>query len=361
MDIHSPTQTISDSRFPIHDSRFPISDPRVSILIVNWNGKHHLPECLDSLAGQTFRDFEVVLVDNGSTDGSAALVRDGYPWVRLVELPENCGFAGGNNAAYARALGDCLVTLNNDTIAEPGWLAELTRVADAHPDAGMIASRIVSAGDPEIIDSLGVTICPDGMSRGARRNRRFASFALPPVSPILLPSACAALYRRAMLDETGFFDERYFAYCEDTDLGLRGRRAGWQAYLARDAVVRHKYSQTGGRFSPLKLTLVERNHLWVAARNFPVSMLLALPFWTAVRFAVQASLLGRGTGVGGQFHASGARGQLLRALLKGVLTGWAGLFASLHQRRTTPDRLPPGELAALLREYRLSFRELLEG
>src|SRR6185369_12131340 len=297
---------IPDSRFPIPGSRFPIPGSRVpylrgiavrlSIIIVNWNGRNHLTTCLDSLDNQTFRDFEVILVDNGSTDGSLELVRKRYSWVKLVELPENRGFAAGNNFGLAAAGGEYIVTLNNDTEADPGWLAELVAVADAHPGAGMVASRICSFDDHDRIDSLGFRICRDGMSRGAYRLRRFSGLSIGRVEDILLPSACVALYRRVMVDEIGFFDEDFFAYCEDTDLGLRGRLAGWSAILARDAVVYHKYSGTAGAFSPFKLYLVERNHYWVALKTFPLSMLLLVPFFTLVRFMVQARLVLAGAG-----------------------------------------------------------------
>ena len=336
--------------------------PLASILIVNWNGKRHLPDCLDSLAAQTFRDFETVLVDNGSEDGSVELVRERYPWVKLVPLERNTGFAGGNNAALANASGEYLVTLNNDTRTDPGWLTELVRVADANPRAGMVASRICAFADPDVIDSLGVRICPDGMSRGAYRNRRFSELELEKTEPILLPSACAALYRRAMVEEVGFFDEAFFAYCEDTDLGLRGRLAGWNALLARDAVVLHKYSQTGGAFSPFKLYLVERNHTWAALKTFPAGALPLLPAWTLLRYGHQARLVLSGRGSGGEFLGSGKRSECVAALLRGILHGWIRLPRILRQRREAFGRrkISREEMRALLREYRMGFGELLD-
>jgi len=335
---------------------------RVSVIIVNWNGLKHLPDCLESLARQSFRDFEVVLVDNGSSDGSLSYLRESHPWVKLVPLPENRGFAGGNNAGLREAKGEYLVTLNNDTKVEAGFLAELVAVADAHPRAGMVGARILSFSEPELIDSLGIALCRDAMSRGAYRGRRFSGLDLGPVEEILLPSACAALYRREMLEETGFFDQEFFAYCEDTDLGLRGRLAGWQALLARDAVVYHKYSATSGSFSPLKLYLVERNHYQVAVKNLPLPSLLLLPLFTVERYLAQARLVMGGQGSGGEFLASGSRGACLWALARGVgdaLLATPSLFkkrAAIMRRRRMGSRA----FAQLLKRHRMSFRELLD-
>ncbi len=335
---------------------------RVSIIIVNWNGRDHLRCCLGSLERQTFREFEAILVDNGSSDDSVAYVREHHPWVTVVPLPDNRGFAGGNNIGLSHAAGEYLVTLNNDTEVDPGWLEELVAVADARPDAGMVASRICNFADRDRVDSLGVRICRDGMSRGAYRLQRFSTLSMARVEDILLPSACVALYRRAMLSETGFFDEAFFAYCEDTDLGLRGRLAGWGAVLARDAVVYHKYSQTAGTFSPLKLYLVERNHYWAALKTFPLPLLLLLPFFTLGRFLVQARLVFAGTGSGGEFLASGARRACITAILRGMRDAFLGIPEVLVKRREAmrTRRLSSRELARLLGIYRMSFRELLD-
>lgn len=335
---------------------------RVSVLIVNWNGLEHLPVCLDSLAAQTLRDFEVILVDNGSRDGSVDFVQGSYPWVRVVPLPDNTGFATGNNRGYAHARGDYLVTLNNDTRAEPDWLEQLVQVADAHPGVGMVASRVCAFSDPDLLDSIGMTICRDGMARGAYRNRRWSSLQLAEVEEILMPSASAALYKRAMLVETGFFDDDFFAYAEDVDLALRGRLAGWGALAATQAVVCHKYSQTGGSLSPFKVYLVERNHYWVVWKNFPVGLIATLPFFTAWRYYEQLHAVLAGSGTGGEFRAGGSRGELVKALLRGIIDSLRGIPAVLRKRRQVmaSRRLSNREFTALLRRYRLTFKELLD-
>lgn len=336
---------------------------RVSIIIVNWNGRQFLPDCLNSLERQDFSPFETILVDNGSTDDSVTYVETNHPWVTVVRLGQNSGFAAGNNTGLNHARGEYIVTLNNDTEADPGWLAELVAVADGHPGAGMVASRICAFDDRDRIDSLGVGICQDGMARGAFRHRRFSTLHPERVEEILLPSACVALYRRAMLAETGFFDEDFFAYCEDTDLGLRGRLAGWGALLARDAVVWHKYSGTAGSFSPLKLYLVERNHYWAVLKTFPLPLLLLVPLFTLARFAVQARMVLSGRGAGGEFLGSGSRLDCIAAILRGMRDALRGMGAVLAKRRRVmrTRKLSGRECALLLKKYRITFTELLDG
>jgi GT2 family glycosyltransferase len=340
----------------------PYAAPAVSILIVNWNGLEHLPTCLGSLETQTFTNFEVILVDNGSRDGSSEFVRAHYPWVRLVELEENTGFASGNNRGLERARGEYLVTLNNDTRAEPEWLEVLVGTSEAHPRAGMVASRICAFSDPDLIDSIGMGICRDGMSRGRFRNRRWSALRLGEVEEVLFPSACAALYRRAMIEELGFFDEDFFAYAEDVDLGMRARLAGWGAVAATGAVVYHKYSQTGGKLSPFKLYLVERNHYWVVAKNFPLAMLLPVPFLTLARYWEQARAVAASRGTGAEFLAGGSRRSAVAAVLKGNLDALRGVPSVWRKRRRNraQARLSREEVGRLLERYRLTFRELLD-
>jgi GT2 family glycosyltransferase len=338
-----------------------MTSPLLSVIIVNWNGREYLPACLDSLLEQTCSDFETIVVDNGSRDGSLELLRDAYQWVRVVQLSENTGFAGGNNAGFDVSRGEYIVTLNNDTRVDRTWLAELVAAVEERSGTGMVASRICSWDEPDRIDSLGVAICPDGMSRGSRRMLEFSKLSLARTEEILLPSACAALYRRTMVKEIGFFDDDFFAYCEDTDLGLRGRVAGWGAVLARDAVVYHRYSRSGGVFSPFKLYLVERNHFWAALKSFPAGMLVALPFWTLVRYLVQAQLVAGSKGAGAQFRSTPSSA-LVKALLKGILDAVASLPRLIRKRRTVmrSRRLSADEMQRLLASYTISFRELLD-
>ncbi|HBM15199.1 MAG TPA: glycosyltransferase family 2 protein [Lentisphaeria bacterium] len=341
---------------------YPDRPPTVSVIIVNWNGKEYLPDCLNSLLKQSFTDFETILVDNGSTDGSIELLKNFYPWVRIMPLSQNTGFASGNNKGFACSHGKYIVTLNNDTRLEMSWLAELISAVENNPEIGMVASRICTWDNRDKIDSLGVAVCRDGMSRAYRRNALFSTLSLAKVEDILIPSACAALYRRKMIDEIGFFDDAFFAYCEDTDLGLRGRLSGWRAVLARDAIVYHRYSGSGGIFSPLKLYLVERNHFWVALKCFPLIMLLSLPFWTVTRYLLQIQIvLIRPRGAGIQFRNSSSC-NLLKALLRGIIDMSKEMPSIFHKRRVTMSirRISSKEIRILLKKYKLTFKELLD-
>ena len=244
----------------------------VSVIILTWNGKALLKECLDSLALQTYRDFEVILVDNGSRDGSAGYVRELYPWVRLVELPENVGFAEGNIRGFVPAAGEFIVTLNNDTRVVPEFLAELVGAVQADRNIGMVAAKMCNFYQTGRIDSVGVQPTMAGLGInvgvGERDNGQYDKQA-----EVFGPCAGAALYRRTMLEETGFFDPDFFAYYEDLDLAWRGRLAGWQAVTAPAAVVYHVHSATGGRMSPFTVYHVQRNKWYVLLKNWPSTLL----------------------------------------------------------------------------------------
>jgi GT2 family glycosyltransferase len=244
----------------------------VSVIVLNWNGRNFLPECLDSLARQSFRDFEVVLVDNGSADGSAAFVRDAYPWVKLVELNKNAGFASGNNRGLEAAAGEFIVALNNDTRTDPDFLAELVAAARAFPKAGMVAAKMLNYFEHSRIDAVGLKIGVNGLGYnigvGEQDTGQFDDNVLP-----FGPCGGAALYRREMIDRVGFFDPDFFAYYEDFDLAWRGRLAGWLCISAPRAVVHHVHSATSGEWSRFKVYQTHRNKWFVVVKNWPAAVI----------------------------------------------------------------------------------------
>jgi len=245
---------------------------KISAIVLNWNGRQFLPECLDSLAAQTLRDFEVVLVDNGSADGSTQLVLDNYPWVNLVELPENIGFAAGNNRGLEVAAGEFIVALNNDTRVEPNFLAELLVAAQASPQAGMVAAKMLNYFEPGRIDAVALKIGVNGLGYNIGYGERDAG-QYDGNTKAFGPCGGAALYRRAMIGEVGFFDPDFFAYYEDFDLAWRGRLAGWGCVSAPRAVVYHVHSATSGEWSPFKVYHTHRNKWYVITKNWPAALL----------------------------------------------------------------------------------------
>jgi GT2 family glycosyltransferase len=219
-----------------------MSSPSISVVVVNWNSRDDLRDCLAALDAQTDRDFETVVVDNGSTDGSIELVRERFPWVLLVETGENLGFAEGANRGIDRARGAWVALLNNDANADPRWIAELrARARAAGPRLGMLQSRVLFKGRPTHTNSTGVLLFPNGTAcdrdfdAEARADDRYEE--------VFCTTAGAGLYRREMLDAvrlpSGVFDRHYFMYFEDLDLGWRCRLAGWDAFYVPTAVVHH--------------------------------------------------------------------------------------------------------------------------
>ena len=308
--------------------------PVVSVIIVNWNGERLLGGCLAALSAQRYRNFETIVVDNGSVDGSVKLLRDSYPGVAVIENGENRGFAAANNQAIAIAKGRYLALLNNDVEVGREWLSHFVAAAESSPpDVGMWACKILSWEDRATIDSVGGLLLSrcgiaKGRGRGAPDRGQYDR-----EREVFIPSACAALYRRELFQDIGGFDEDFFAYCEDTDLGMRARLRGWKCLSVPDAVVFHHYSGTAGKYSPMKAFLVERNHLWVALKTFPLPMLLRLPPVTLWRCLLQAYGIATRQGAGGQYVREHSKASLIGLLLKAWLAAAKRAPRMIRKRR----------------------------
>jgi GT2 family glycosyltransferase len=332
----------------------------ISVIIANLNGEAYLPDCLQSLFAQTFRDFEVILVDNGSTDRSLDLVKKDFPWVKVISLEKNTGFAQGNNIGFAASSAQYVATLNNDTIAGRSWLQVLYEAAEADKGIGMVASKIYLGREGRELDSAGMLLYPDGMTRqrghGEEDNGQFDG-----IREVLFPSACAALYRHEMLKEIGYFDEDFFSYCEDADLGLRARLAGWKAAFAPAATVRHLYSRTSGRYSEFKAFHVERNHFWVLFKDLPLSYIIRFPFYTAWRYIIQVYGLLSGQGSVARFAEKAGAGQMMRIVLRSYWAAFMALPDTLKKRRRIwrSRCLGNKEYRDILRRHRITARELM--
>ncbi|MBA7489549.1 hypothetical protein ES702_00083 [subsurface metagenome] len=313
-------------------------EPLVSVIILNWNGKQHLEECLLSLKRQTYKNFEVILVDNGSTDGSVNYIRYNFgDFVKLIENKDNLGFAEGNNVGIRNSSGKYILLLNNDTKADPLWIEELVKVAESDEKIGMCASKVLSLDNPKTIDNVGHLIYKDGLNRG-RGRLEYDRGQYDHIEEVFLPSGCAALYRKKMLNEIGEFDKDFFAYGDDTDIGIRGRLAGWKCMYAPTAIVYHKYSGSTSPYSLFKAFHAERNRLWIAIKYFPLPVLLCNPYYTVLRTLLQFYGALTHKGAAGKFRETFSWGKLFFALLKAYFSAIKGL-PRMWEKRGEIDRL----------------------
>ena len=324
---------------------------------MNWNRKDLLRACLESVRRQSGVPFETILVDNGSTDGSQNLAAEFG--AHLICNQTNRGFCAANNQGIAAARGEFVALLNNDAEAEPGWLANLYRACSREPHVGMAASKILVWEDPTRIDKVGHLIFPDGQNRG-RGAGALDRGQFDREQEVLWPDGCAAMYRKSMLDRIGGFDEDFFAYGDDAELGLRARIAGWTCIYAPDAIVRHHRGSTLGKGSAARLELIERNRLLLALKLFPWSLLWLNPVFFALRMAAGITMAGRGAGDTVHFPGVGGKWSMARALVRGDLQALRLAHRMLRKRAQVDSmrKLSPPEVRRLILAHRLPLREV---
>jgi GT2 family glycosyltransferase len=330
----------------------------ISVIVVNWNRKELLRACLRSLERQSEVASEVLVVDNGSADGSADMAEAEFG-ARVIRNRENRGFCAANNQGIAAAQGEFVALLNNDAEAAGGWLAALHRACSGAPDIGMAASKVLVWEDPSRIDKAGHLIFPDGQNRGRGTGERDHG-QFDREEEVLWPDGCAAMYRKAMLDQIGGFDEDFFAYGDDAELGLRARIAGWRCIYTPQAVVRHHRGSTLGKGSTRRLELIERNRLLLAIKLFPWSLLLLNPAFFAARLAAGALAACRGAGDTAHFPGLAGKWRMVRGLVAGQLQALRAAPLMLRKRAQMRPirRLTPAEVRRLIWTNRLRLGDL---
>jgi GT2 family glycosyltransferase len=313
--------------------------PQASIVILNWNGKQLLDRCLPLVLDQAFDgDYEVVVLDNGSTDGSAAWIEATYPAVRLIRSDRNLGFAQGNNQAIQATTSVYIATLNNDATPARSWLSELVRAIESSPQVGMCASKMVRDEDPSIMDACGIDVDRAGIGWNRYSGERERTHETTPY-PIFGACAGAALYRREMLDQIGCFDQDYFAYYEDVDLAWRAQRAGWKCLYVPSARVTHRHSSTGREGSPFKGYHLGRNKVWTLIKNY------SWPEWVIYLPAILA------------YDTAAWMYALLHGdphPLRGRLTAFKNTIKMVRKRRAIQSVGHPVSLARLRNPFRLA-------
>jgi len=252
----------------------------ISVVVLNYNGRRYLKRCISSLSAQSYGDFEVIVVDNGSTDGSVEYLEAHFPRVKIVRNETNLGFAGGINAGIEHAKGKYILTLNNDTQADTNFVERLAEAMDSDKSVGMCASKMLFPDGR--INSTGICLSRSGAAwdRGMFEDDEGQYEEL---EEVFGPCAGAALYRKEMLDEIGLFDEDFFLYMEDVDLAFRARLAGWRCVYVPGAVVYHFHGGTAGFGSDLAVYYGNRNIVWYTLKNFPTRILITSIPWIVGR------------------------------------------------------------------------------
>ena len=294
--------------------------PRVTVVVVAYESGGFLQPCIDSLALQAFADFEAVIADNASTDGSVDALRLPDARFRVERLGANLGFAAANNRVARVSGAEFVALLNPDAVADPGWLRALVAAADARPSAASVGSLQVRLEDAGRLDGVGDVWHAAGLAW--RAGEGWDAARTPRDGPILGPCGAAALYHRAPFVAAGGFEERFFCYCEDVDLALRLRMAGWTSWRASDAVVRHAGSGISGRASDFTLFHGHRNRVWCFVRNTPGGW-----FWALLPFHLAFNALYLGLALRRGFH---------RPVWRAYKAAWSGLGPHWAARRSRP-------------------------
>ena len=339
----------------------------IAVVVVTWNRRDLLRSCLQSLTRQQLNQpFEVVVVDNGSSDGSPEMVLQEFSdqpafRLKLIRNGDNRGFCAANNQGFAASKSELVALLNNDAEAEPDWLRALAGVFEDGPEIGMAASKILVYEDPRRIDKAGHLIYPDGQNRG-RGSGELDAGQYDRIEEVLWPDGCAAMYRREMLDQIGGFDEDFFAYADDAELGLRARIAGWNCIYTPHAVVRHHRGATLGVRSGRRLELIERNRVLLAAKLFPWSLLWLNGAYYLARLVASLWAAARNRGEVGRYPGIRGKLQAALALLRGDIQALKLLPRMLRKRRQVNRirKLSPREVKQLILRYRIPLKQLTE-
>lgn len=290
-----------------------------SVIIPNWNGKHFLGSCLYALERQTYRNLEVIVADNASDDGSQDFIRQNYPSVKLIQLPDNRGFTGACNAGIEASEGAYAALLNNDTEVDSNWVAAVVRAFEQHPEVGIVASKMLLYEKRDHLHTAGDYFTVDGRA-GNRGVWEKDEGQYDHEEYVFSACGGSSAYRRTMLERIGFLDDDFFFSMEDVDLAWRAQLAGWRCLYTPEAIVYHHLAATGGDITASYFD--GRNSIFVLAKNYPIEL------WRQYRWLILKA----------QFHQAiqalrNWRGKAARARLKGMLAGVRGIPRMMRKRK----------------------------
>jgi GT2 family glycosyltransferase len=289
---------------------------KVSVILRNWNGKKYLKDCLSALERQTYPNYELIFVDDGSTDGSFEFMCKNFPAVKLItnEKPD-IGCAACSNAGIMAAKGEFIAIMDVDTVAEPDWLENIINVMESDENIGMCGSKLLNFYDHSIIDSTGELIYKD-FSYIGRGHSEIDNGQYNRIEEIFGPMAAAALYRRTMLEEIGLFDSDYYTAFDDLDLAWRGRIGGWKCMYVPTARVYHVHSAIQGAGSLRKAYYHEKNRPLMVIKNAPIDMIAISPIYTLIRYITLAKGMKSGKGSAGRIAKNMTKKEMAATLVK---------------------------------------------
>ncbi len=264
-------------------------DQCVVVIVQSWNGTELLPDCLESLRRQAFSDYAVAVVDDGSTDRSAQVVVERFPEARLICRERQGGFCAAVNTGIRATQSEFVALLNNDAVADPGWLAWSVAALRRESSFAGCAPKILFRDRPDTVNSIGIFLRADGASRDIGYGRPDGPWCAQPME-VFGVSGCAAVIRRAAFDDVGLFDERLWAYSEDLDWCLRARALGHRFLFEPRAVVLHRGGATFGQMPEAMTYWQSRNALLVLLKNLPLRVLLARAPWLTAFQAYQLAV-----------------------------------------------------------------------
>lgn len=337
-----------------------------AVVIANWNGKKYLKDCFESLLAQTYRNFKIVFVDNGSTDGSVDFVRENFPETEIIRLEKNTGFSKGYNIGMEKALHDknieYVIVLNNDTKLHEKFIENMIDCSRRHPDAGSVQPKVLNFFEPEKIDCAGILLSIDGVATnrgyGEKDGKKYDE-----ETELFGATGAASLFTRKALEKTKlsegeYFDNSHFAFYEDVDLAWRLRLVGFKSFYCPKAVVRHVHSATAGKISGFKAYYLNRNRFFTLIKNYPLCRLAVIfLFFTPIRyiFLLFRVIMKKGR-KGAEFS-----GQSKGAVAKEILRAWGSVVANISdlvKKRHAIQKnkkVSRREIAGWFRKYGVKF------
>ena len=344
-----------------------MKNPKTAVIIINWNGKYLLGECLSSVENQDYGNYKIIFVDNGSKDKSVEFVKEKFPDIEIISLGKNTGFAKANNIGMHKAFEDSAVEyvaiLNNDAMVEKNWLSEMVKVIKQDKKIGSVAPKIKKYYKRNIVDSIGNAIHLDGGGVSNHINE-IDNGQFDNIKKIFGPSGCSCMYSRKMLEDVqmkdDFFDNIFFAYFEDIDLNWRARLRGWKSFFAPNAVVYHKHSETTGLYSPFKAFHTHRNRYFVVIKNYPLSLLPKAVFALFSRYFYSISGVAKNKGPSARLVEKTNFFDIAKILIKGWYDIVKYFPLMLKKRRAIQKhkKSSSGDVKDWFDKYKVNLREV---